>query len=430
MGIGIQGLLNNFLFIIIPLFLYQIFWLDKKNNQNKKKPLLIFIMSFVIILCMSFPVELGSKFLFDLRYIPFIIGTLYLGFPASLTGFILIISYRYILGGDGIYINLFVLTIIFILSPSLKNIYSKLRRKSRIIFASGIAILSASLVIIFVNLLGHTPSDDQHTFGIAFVLIQGLGIGFVTYLIEEMSYNKKTRERIHYAEKLNTISDLSASISHEIRNPLTVTKGFLQLLYHNDLSNEKKKTYIDFALMELERGEMIITDFLSLTKKQIEKIELTNIIKEIQYTVNIVTPYALIHNINIKLDTPIKGNEVWVNGDYNEVRQCLINLAKNSIEAMPNGGELVISISTDKNKALIEIKDTGIGMSKEELSKIGTPYYTTKEKGTGLGTTLIFATVHSMKGKIEVKSEKGKGTHFSIRIPIAKREKRSSEQAS
>ncbi|MCD8510598.1 MAG: hypothetical protein LRY73_12485 [Bacillus sp. (in: Bacteria)] len=104
MGIGLEALLNNFLFILIPLFLYQIFWVDKNmgNNAKQSKLLQTLIMSLMIILCMSFPVKFGPDFLFDLRHIPFILGALYIGYPAAITAFIVILSYRYFIGGDGV----------------------------------------------------------------------------------------------------------------------------------------------------------------------------------------------------------------------------------------------------------------------------------------------------------------------------------------
>lgn len=419
--VGIQALLNNLFFILTPIFLYQIFWIDKKKeNPKHKKVLLILLTTVIIILCMSFPVKFGTEFLFDLRHVPLILGALYIGFPAALPAFIIIISYRYFLGGDGVYVNFIVVTLILLIVPILKSSYLKLQRKSKVLFSSGLSLVSGLLVVFIVPFTGNISFGEFFVMAIPFVVIQAISMWFVTYLIEEMSYNKKIEERILHTEKLNIISDLSASISHEIRNPLTVTQGFLQMLYRNDLSDEKKKCYINFALSELKRGEMIITDFLSLTKTKAENNASFNVIKELQYVVNILTPYALIHNVDMKMKTFILNENVlvWVGNDYNRFQQSLINLMKNSIEAMPNGGTLKITVRPDEKLVLIQIKDTGIGMSKKELSRLGTPYYTTKEKGTGLGTALIFTTMHSMKGIIDVESEKGKGTTISLRLPI------------
>jgi two-component system sporulation sensor kinase B len=370
---------------------------------------------------MSLPFRIANGFILDLRYIPFIVGALYLGFPAAIFAFITIISYRFFLNVDGIYSTLFIFTIMLFIIPLLKPHYLKLRRQKRVLFSSLIALLSSLFSFIFVLFINNFSFGDYSRLLLSFILIQTISMYFITYFIEEMAYNKKMKEKLLNSEKLTIISDLSASISHEIRNPLTVTTGFLQLLYQNDLSSQKKKQYLDLSLMELKRAEEIISDFLSLTKNKLAVNTSINVIKEIHYAVNIITPYALMNQVDIKMGADVE-EDVWVKGDPTKFQQSLINLVKNSIEAMPDGGNLVINCSKDNHKVIIQIKDTGTGMSKEEISKLGSLYYTTKTKGTGLGTTLIYSTVNSMKGTIDVESEKGKGTTFSLTLPIDLRE--------
>lgn len=422
--IGIQALLNNFLFILIPLFLYQMFWIDKyKGNSKNTKFVHIFIMVLTIILCMSFPFRIANEYMLDLRYIPFIVGSLYLGFPAAIFAFITIISYRFFLNVEGLYGTFFIFTILLFIIPLLKPYYLKLQRQKRVLFSSHIAFLSSLFSFIVVIFINDFSFVNNSRLLFSFILIQTISMYFITYFIEEMAYNKKMKEKLLHSEKLNIISDLSASISHEIRNPLTVTTGFLQLLYQNDLSNQKKKQYLDLSLMELKRAEVIISDFLSLTKNKIDVNTSINVMKEIHYAVNIITPYALMNQVDIKMEADVE-EEIWVNGDPAKFQQSLINLVKNSIEAMPDGGNLFINCSKNNHKVLIQIKDTGTGMSKEEISKLGSLYYTTKTKGTGLGTTLIYSTVNYMKGTIDVQSEKGKGTTFSLILPIDLREEK------
>lgn len=105
--------------------------------------------------------------------------------------------------------------------------------------------------------------------------------------------------------------------------------------------------------------------------------------------------------------------------DKNQIQQCLINLLKNAVEAMKeNGGILSIVVSEQKNKVMIKIEDNGIGMNKEEVLQLGNPYYSTKKEGTGLGMLMVYSTISKVNGTIQVDSEKGKGTTFTILIPV------------
>lgn len=418
LGLGLDALLNNFLFILIPIFLYQIFWVDKNKNDSKlSKVVQILGMALIILLCMSFPVKFGTDFLFDLRHIPFILGALYLGYPAALTAFFTIVSYRYFLGGEGVYVNFWVITSIAFLVPLLRRFYFNLKRKSRIFFSAGLSLMSGYSLVALIIIAGGIPIGSFYELAISYILVQVLGMLFVTYLIEEMSQNKKLQDQMIHKEKLNTINDLSESITKEIQHPLTATKRYLQLLYHENVSPENRRRYLDMALKELDRGELVITDFLSFTQSKGEEQVYINVVNELEYVVKIITPYSITNNVRIHVDTTVMGDSVMVMGNHNQFQQSLVNLLKNSIEAMPNGGDLTITASSERKKVTIEVTDTGIGMSSEEVAKLGTPFYTTKEIGTGLGTSLVFNTINAMKGTFDIQSEKGKGTTVSIQLP-------------
>jgi two-component system, sporulation sensor kinase B len=212
------------------------------------------------------------------------------------------------------------------------------------------------------------------------------------------------------------ISELSASVAHEIRNPLTVTNGFLQLLHQSQTITPTEKQYVEYSLQELERAEHIVSDFLAFAKPQSENMVYSNFKHETEYVQNIMIPYANMHQVDIRYTF---ANSLHKHYDKNQIRQCFINLYKNGIEAMKeNGGTLFINVFEQRNKIMIQIKDTGTGMTKEEISQLGKPYYSTKKEGTGLGMLMVYSTIHKLKGKIEVESEKGKGTTFLITIPV------------
>ena len=235
-------------------------------------------------------------------------------------------------------------------------------------------------------------------------------------LIEKIISNVKTREMYVQAERMKDISDFSASIAHEIRNPLTVTNGFLQLLNESKTITADEKIYIEFSLKELERAETIVSDFLTFSKPQSENMVFSDFAKDVKYVENIMQPYAKMNRVEILVRLT---NTLKTKYDENQMQQCLINLVKNGIEAMEDkGGTLYVDVSEHKKNILIKIQDSGSGMTKEGISQLGKPYYSTKKEGTGLGMFMVYSTIRNVKGEIKVKSTVGKGTTFLIYIPV------------
>jgi two-component system sporulation sensor kinase B len=212
-------------------------------------------------------------------------------------------------------------------------------------------------------------------------------------------------------KKIKIVSDIAASVAHEIRNPLTSVRGFIQLLGNDELLPQRREYYQKISLEELDRAQNIITDYLSLAKTDPEHIDHIHLKDEVEYVSNILLTYANYNNvvINAKLS-----EGVYVEGDRQKLRQALINIGKNAIEAMTGGGDLQLILKKLNDTAILTISDTGVGMTTTQISKLGTPYYSTKEKGTGLGTMVSFGIIKKMQGKIEIQSEPGKGTQFQI----------------
>ena len=178
----------------------------------------------------------------------------------------------------------------------------------------------------------------------------------------------------------------------------------------------EERGYVELSLQELRRAEKIVSDYLSFAKPQSDNMVYSNMKEESEYTRNIIMPYATMNKVEIEFSF---NNSLHKHYDRNQIQQCLINLYKNGIEAMreKGGGTLSIALSERKNNIIISIRDTGIGMSNEEISRLGKPYYSTKEEGTGLGMLMVYSTINKVKGMIEVESEKGIGTTFTITIP-------------
>lgn len=235
-------------------------------------------------------------------------------------------------------------------------------------------------------------------------------------IFQEFTDKKRTEELARKSEKLEIVSHLAASISHEVRNPLTVAKGFMQM-FCDDLTEDSKKQLWGIAIQELDRATEIINDYLMFAKPAIENKEMIDIWHEVQHAVTIVTPLANMNAVQIHL--PLRNNkDDFVLGDRQKLQQCLINVLKNGIEAMPNGGVLQVLLHHRHSDLQIDIHDSGRGMTQDQINRLGEPYFTTKEKGTGLGMMVSFSIVKGMNGSINVTSEPHKGTCFSIKLPL------------
>lgn len=229
-------------------------------------------------------------------------------------------------------------------------------------------------------------------------------------LLRDMSHAEKTKQ----TEKLALVGELAAGIAHEIRNPLTSIKGFIQLA-----SQKKGKDipplYIETILEELDRIDQIVGEMVVLAKPAPEIKRKVHLDKVLQETVNLMIPQALIHEIELTLE--IEPGLPYVIGVSNQLKQVFINLIKNAIEAMEHGGTVMIKASRRSGNIVITIADTGRGMSQETLRKVGTPFFSTKDMGTGLGLVITFRLIQNHKGKVCIRSEVGVGTKFKIIFP-------------
>jgi two-component system sporulation sensor kinase B len=183
------------------------------------------------------------------------------------------------------------------------------------------------------------------------------------------------------------------------------------LLGNDGLLPHRREYYQKISLEELDRAQNIITNYLTLAKPDPEQIDRIHVKEELEYVSQILLTYANYNNvvINIKL---CEG--VYVQGDRQKLRQALINIGKNAIEAMTGGGDLQLILRKVNDTAILTISDTGVGMTAKQISRLGTPYYSTKEKGTGLGTMVSFGIIKKMQGNIEIQSVPGQGTKFQI----------------
>jgi len=230
---------------------------------------------------------------------------------------------------------------------------------------------------------------------------------------------KKSQDMLQNAGKLSIAGQLAAGIAHEIRNPITAIKGFIDLMKSG---SSEKELYFDVMYSEIERIEQILNELLILAKPQVSKFEKKDIRTLLKQVINLLDTQAIINNIEIV--TEFQPEITHIECDENRLKQVFINYIQNAIEAMPKSGTLVVQIrKRDTERMIVRVIDQGIGMSKEILSKLGQPFYTTKEKGTGLGFMISKRIIENHFGEIHIESEINKGTTIEVTLPIRQKAK-------
>ncbi|MFD2673474.1 EAL domain-containing protein [Marinicrinis sediminis] len=230
----------------------------------------------------------------------------------------------------------------------------------------------------------------------------------------DMTEQRKTETLIRQSDRLNVVGELAAGVAHEIRNPLTAIKGFVKLLQQN----QRKDHYYEIMLEELERIEMIVTELLMLSKPQAvtySDVQLNELLHDL---ITLLDTQAIMNNIGFKLitdqDIPVMKSNV------HQLKQVLINLIKNAMESMNHGGIIELSTAYADHWVYIRIVDEGSGISEERMKNLGEPFYSTKEKGVGLGLTVSNKIVKELGGTIRITSKVGEGTDVVVALPLQK----------
>ncbi|TSB45677.1 sensor histidine kinase [Alkalicoccobacillus porphyridii] len=234
-------------------------------------------------------------------------------------------------------------------------------------------------------------------------------------VFNDVTEKRMMQQQLLRSEKSKAVGELAAGFAHEIRNPLSTIKGFLQL-FEKDEKDQGKKDQFELLVREIDRVNHIIKDLLNMASPSEVNRKETDISQILQDTEQMYYTEALAKNIELSMfvdNIP----HAWV--DANKVQQIIINLVRNAIEAMPKGGKLNIhALAKDEGVIDIIIQDTGVGMSKQTLERIGTPFFTTKNQGTGLGLMTCFRIAEELEGSLVVKSEEDAGTTFTLSLPI------------
>ncbi|NLZ37983.1 MAG: hypothetical protein GX893_00030 [Firmicutes bacterium] len=237
-------------------------------------------------------------------------------------------------------------------------------------------------------------------------------------VFQDVTRTKKMENELLQLEKFSLLAELAAGTAHEIRNPITTMRGFLQILAQEFSPGSKGYEYCSLLIDEIDRVNFIIKEFLLLAKPaapNLKKIDIHIILEEILL---LIESKSLLEDVNIYKN--LSARLPAVEADPAQIKQVFLNIATNAIQAMPNGGNLTITTVVDKDKVRVQFADTGTGMTEAQLKKIFNPFFTTKENGTGLGLTISYRIIERHNGRIFAESKPGEGTTFTIELPAVK----------
>lgn len=246
-------------------------------------------------------------------------------------------------------------------------------------------------------------------------ILQGRAKHFQSKIVElnpVLQYIREQTEQMARLERLNIIGEMAAGIGHEVRNPMTTVRGFLQHM-SSKAAFTAYKEQLALMINELDRANSIITEFLALAKNKAMNFRDSNLNNIITEVAPLIQADALRHNCQIEFNLAAIPT---IRADEDSIRQLILNMVRNGIEAMPQGGVIRIGTVNCQSEVVLSIHDQGVGISPEILDKLGTPFFTTKDNGVGLGLAVCYRIVQRHGASITVDSKPGQGTDFKIRF--------------
>jgi two-component system sporulation sensor kinase B len=386
--------------VLTPIFIY-------KEQQRK----FLFALILVVLIVLYWKYEDIDPMIYSLHLFPICLTAviLFVGFvPAFITwlcfniGCIIVLDYYW-------QPALLSSSVVLLAGYYFRNDANQLILKMKIAYATGMLIVYEVLYA----LLAPYIRSYLTMYALYTLLFTFISLWMISYLLFYVKKDEVHKQQLVALEKDRMLGQLAATISHEIRNPLTSTRGFLQLLDQKELSIHDHKRFIDLALSGVDQANTIINDYLNYAKPSTGLHEQLDIKEELEAMLRFITPFATDHQVVIDISHENEA-PLYILGESKKLRQCLMNLIKNAIESMPNGGEISLSTRKLPNAVQISITDTGVGMSQTQLNSLGMPFYTTKEQGTGLGLVVVMSIIKMMNGKISFSSNLNQGTQCSI----------------
>lgn len=399
-------LIISAILVTFPLLIYDYFVIYSQNMKRKKRSIVLkLILYSSLYLAMFYTKNIPFNYRFVSIIIPLILTYLYKEKFTSIVINIIIINYTI----NYLNYNMISTFMLFFLLYLNFNKYIKSNKNDNI-FINNTIILVAMFQIAntIMNYSKMLLIDNIQSFIIFTIIIK-----ILNYFLSESKNVINLHMNLKEFEKDKNMKINLFKITHEIKNPLAVIKGYLSMF---DVNNKEKSIkYIKIIKSEVNRSLNLLSDFMEFTKIKINtsNVVFNDLMDDIK---EVLIPFF--NAKNVKYNFNIEAN-IEINIDYNRIKQVLINVIKNAVEACPNNMGLVsTTIFKDKDYLYIFVKDNGSGMDKDTLDNILVPFFTTKENGTGLGVSLSKEIILSHKGEISYDSILGKGTTCKITLPL------------
>lgn len=235
-------------------------------------------------------------------------------------------------------------------------------------------------------------------------------------MVWDVTRIRQMEDQVRRVEKMAAVGELAAGAAHEIRNPLTSVRGFIQLIQARMAGDNPEQEYFEIVINELDRIESIVRDMMVLArpaKPRLVRCDAHRLLDEV-----LLLGEGMFSGAGVEVSKAYCQDEGWICVDQAMIRQVLLNLIQNAVQAMPGGGRLSIFTERSDGSFTIGVADTGVGMPAEVISNLFVPFFTTKENGTGLGLSVSYGLVQAHGGKIYVESQVGAGTIFSVALPL------------
>lgn len=412
-----EGILLNSIYLLFPLLVYLLVVICVRNIDKKAKKLLLETALFSS-LYLLFKYGKNSSLIYPMIVFNVLLLLSYLkkkNITAIIMSIFLVIYYK-----NTTPLSYFILIIEYTMYFLICNYITHRRKASKIAMITVFVIIKSFTLSMQTFLMFNDKSAIVNNFIDLFItmtiftFIAYLCLYIITKGEDIIDLNKITTE----LEKEKSLRESLFKITHEIKNPIAVCKGYLDMIDYDD--KKKVEKYIPIIKDQISRTLILMDDFLDYTKVKINKEEV-DLYMLLEDSCDVSEP--LFKKAGIKVEFEIPDDEIYMELDYNRMKQVLVNIFKNSIEAKDKKKKykfINIDVINGRNDVTIKIKDNGIGMDKKTLSKVDEMFYTTKEKGTGLGVALSKEIIELHGGSMKYTSQIGKYTQVTIKLPHKK----------
>lgn len=412
-----EGILLNSIYLLFPLLVYLLVVICVRNIDKKAKKLLLETALFSS-LYLLFKYGKNSSLIYPMIVFNVLLLLSYLkkkNITAIIMSIFLVIYYK-----NTTPLSYFILIVEYTMYFLICNYITRRRKASKIAIITVFVIIKSFTLSMQTFLMFNDKSDIVNNFIDLFItmtiftFIAYLCLYIITKGEDIIDLNKITTE----LEKEKSLRESLFKITHEIKNPIAVCKGYLDMIDYDD--KKKVEKYIPIIKDQINRTLILMDDFLDYTKVKINKEEV-DLYMLLEDSCDVSEP--LFKKAGIKVEFEIPDDEIYMELDYNRMKQVLVNIFKNSIEAKDKKKKykfINIDVINGRNDVTIKIKDNGIGMDKKTLSKVDEMFYTTKEKGTGLGVALSKEIIELHGGSMKYTSQIGKYTQVTIKLPHKK----------